>query len=137
MIGEVRGAEAIYMLAAMNTGHDGSITTLHANSPRDALSRLETMVLSGQAGLPLQAIREQINSALQLIVQQTRLENGRRMITAIAEISGIESGTVQMQQLVRFDTRLQCLSGAGVRPAIFDGALLRSESTLLKWFLQT
>ena len=137
VIGEVRGAEAIDMLAAMNTGHDGSITTLHANSPRDALSRLETMVLSGQAGLPLQAIREQINSALQLIVQQTRLENGRRMITAIAEISGIESGTVQMQQLVRFDTRLQSLSGAGVRPAIFDGALLRSEATLLKWFLQT
>jgi pilus assembly protein CpaF len=136
VIGEVRGAEAIDMLAAMNTGHDGSITTLHANSPRDALSRLETMVLSGNAGLPLQAIREQINSAIQLIVQQTRLENGRRMITAVAEISGIESGTVQMQHLVRFDTRLQCLSGAGVRPAIFDDALVRPEPTLVKWFLQ-
>ncbi len=136
VIGEVRGAEAIDMLAAMNTGHDGSITTLHANSPRDALSRLETMVLSGHAGLPLQAIREQINSALQLIVQQTRLENGRRMITAVAEISGIESGTVQMQHLVRFDTRLQCLTGAGVRPTIFDDALLQPEPTLLKWFLQ-
>ena len=136
VIGEVRGAEAIDMLAAMNTGHDGSITTLHANSPRDALSRLETMVLSGHAGLPLQAIREQINSALQLIVQQTRLENGRRMITAVAEISGIESGTVQMQHLVRFDTRLQCLTGAGVRPTIFDDALWKPEPTLLKWFLQ-
>ena len=135
VIGEVRSAEAIDMLAAMNTGHDGSITTLHANSPRDALSRLETMVLSGNAGLPLQAIREQIGSALKLIVQQTRLANGRRVITGVAEISGLESGTIQIQQLARFDARRQRLTGAGLRPAVFGDARVQSDSAMMNWFL--
>ncbi len=137
VIGEVRSAEAIDMLAAMNTGHDGSITTLHANSPRDALSRLETMVLSGNAGLPLQAIREQIGSALRLIVQQTRLPDGRRVITGLAEISGIESGTIQTQQLVRFDARRQRLTGAGLRPSVFDDVGVQPEPAIMNWFLQT
>jgi pilus assembly protein CpaF len=136
VIGEVRSAEAIDMLAAMNTGHDGSITTLHANSPRDALSRLETMVLSGNAALPLQAIREQIGSALRLIVQQTRLANGRRVITGVAEISGIESGTIQTQQLVRFDASRQRLTGAGLRPSVFDDVGVQPDSALINWFLQ-
>jgi pilus assembly protein CpaF len=136
VIGEVRSAEAIDMLAAMNTGHDGSITTLHANSPRDALSRLETMVLSGNAGLPLQAIREQIGSALQLVVQQTRLANGRRVITGVAEISGIESGTIQTQQLASFDGCQQRLSGAGLRPAVFDNSSIQPDSAMMNWFLQ-
>jgi pilus assembly protein CpaF len=136
VIGEVRSAEAIDMLAAMNTGHDGSITTLHANSPRDALSRLETMVLSANAGLPLQAIREQIGSALQLVVQQTRLANGRRVITGVAEISGVESGTIQTQQLTRFDACHQRLSGAGLRPAVFDNASIQPDPAIMKWFLQ-
>lgn len=135
VIGEVRSAEAIDMLAAMNTGHDGSITTLHANSPRDALSRLETMVLSGNAGLPLQAIREQIGSALKLIVQQTRLANGRRVITGVAEISGLESGTIQTQQLARFDARRQRLTGAGLRPAVFAEARVQPDSAMMNWFL--
>jgi pilus assembly protein CpaF len=136
VIGEVRSAEAIDMLAAMNTGHDGSITTLHANSPRDALSRLETMVLSGNAGLPLQAIREQIGSALHLVVQQTRLANGRRVITGVAEISGIESGMIQTQQLAKFDVGRQRLFGAGLRPAVFDDASGQTDPAIVKWFLQ-
>ena len=135
VIGEVRSAEAIDMLAAMNTGHDGSITTLHANSPRDALSRLETMVLSGNAGLPLQAIREQIGSALKLIVQQTRLPNGRRVITGVAEISGIESGTIQTQQLAKFDVCSQCLTGTGLRPSVFDDSRVLPHPTMMNWFL--
>jgi pilus assembly protein CpaF len=140
VIGEVRGAEAIDMLAAMNTGHEGSLTTLHANSPRDALSRLETMVLSGTAGLPLQAIREQIASGLQLVVQQTRLESGRRLITAVTEITGIESGTIQTQQLAKFDTARQCLVASGIRPSMFDDAWIKIDSsfnaTFLDWFVQ-
>ncbi len=136
VIGEVRSTEAIDMLAAMNTGHDGSITTLHANSPRDALSRLETMVLSGNAGLPLQAIREQIGSALQLVVQQTRLANGRRVITGLAEISGIESGTIQTQQLARFDVSQQRLIGAGLRPSIFDQSSDHPDPAIVNWFLK-
>jgi pilus assembly protein CpaF len=137
VIGEVRSAEAIDMLAAMNTGHDGSITTLHANSPRDALSRLETMVLSGNAGLPLQAIREQIGSALQMVVQQTRLANGRRVITGVAEITGIESGTIQTQQLARFDAAQQRLRGAGLRPSIFEQTTDHTDPSIVNWFLQT
>jgi pilus assembly protein CpaF len=135
VIGEVRSAEAIDMLAAMNTGHDGSITTLHANSPRDALSRLETMVLSGNAGLPLQAIREQIGSALKLIVQQTRLPTGRRVITGVTEISGIESGTIQTQQLAKFDVCRQRLTGAGLRPSVFGDASIQPDSAMMNWFL--
>jgi len=136
VIGEVRSAEAIDMLAAMNTGHDGSITTLHANSPRDALSRLETMVLSGNAGLPLQAIREQIGSALQLVVQQTRLANGRRVITGLAEISGMESGTIQTQQLARFDVSQQRLIGAGLRPSVFEHTSDHPDPAIVNWFLK-
>jgi len=91
------------MLQAMNTGHDGSLTTLHANSPRDALSRLETMVLMAGMDLPLTAIRDQIASAVDLIIQQARLADGRRLITAIVEVTGIESGKIQLQELFRFE----------------------------------
>lgn len=90
------------MLQAMNTGHDGSLTTLHANSPRDALARLETMVLMAGMDLPLSAIREQVASAIQLIVQQTRFACGTRMVTSITEVTGIESGKLQLQELFRF-----------------------------------
>lgn len=102
VVGECRGAEALDMLQAMNTGHDGSLTTLHANSPRDALARLETMVLMAGMDLPLTAIREQIASAVDIIVQQTRFACGKRCVTHIAEITGIESGTIQVQELFRF-----------------------------------
>lgn len=102
VVGECRGAEALDMLQAMNTGHEGSLTTLHANTPRDALARLETMVLMAGMELPLTAIREQISSAVDIIVQQTRFSCGTRMVTHIAEITGMESGTIQIQDLFKF-----------------------------------
>lgn len=105
VIGECRGAEALDMLQAMNTGHEGSLTTLHANTPRDGLARLETMILMAGADLPLPAIREQIASAVDIIVQQTRFACGTRAITHITEISGMESGRFQMQDLFLFMQR--------------------------------
>ncbi|HJV73495.1 MAG TPA: ATPase, T2SS/T4P/T4SS family [Noviherbaspirillum sp.] len=102
VVGECRGVEALDMLQAMNTGHEGSLTTLHANTPRDALARLETMVLMAGMDLPLAAIREQIASAVDLIVQQSRFACGTRMVTSITEITGMESGKIQIQELFRF-----------------------------------
>ncbi len=102
VVGECRGAEALDMLQAMNTGHEGSLTTLHANTPRDGLARLETMVLMAGMDLPLQAIREQINSAVDIIVQQTRFSCGTRMVTSITEVTGMESGKIQLQEIFRF-----------------------------------
>lgn len=103
VVGECRGGEALDMLQAMNTGHDGSLTTLHANSPRDALARLETLVLMAGMDLPLTAIREQIASAVDIIVQQTRFSCGARKVTSISEITGMEGGTIQLQELFRFE----------------------------------
>jgi len=103
VVGECRGGEALDMLQAMNTGHDGSLTTAHANSPRDALSRLEVMVLMAGMDLPVAAIREQIASAVQVVVQQTRFACGSRKVTRIAEITGVDHGTIQMQELFRFE----------------------------------
>lgn len=102
VVGECRGGEALDMLQAMNTGHDGSLTTGHANSPRDMLRRLEVMVLMAGMDLPVQAIREQIASAVQLIVQQTRFGDGSRRITSISEITGMEQSTIQLNEIFRF-----------------------------------
>ena len=102
VIGECRGAEALDMLQAMNTGHNGSLTTAHANTPRDLLSRLEVMVLMAGMDLPVQAIREQMASAVNLIVQQARFACGIRRIVSITEVTGMEGGRVQMQDLFRF-----------------------------------
>jgi pilus assembly protein CpaF len=102
VVGECRGAEALDMLQAMNTGHEGSLTTLHANTPRDGLSRLETMVLMAGMDLPLVAIREQITSAVDIVVQQTRFACGTRMVSNIVEITGMESGKIQIQELFKF-----------------------------------
>ncbi|HEY9720449.1 MAG TPA: ATPase, T2SS/T4P/T4SS family, partial [Oscillatoriaceae cyanobacterium] len=102
IVGEVRGGEALDMLQAMNTGHDGSLATGHANTPRDALARLETMVLMAGMELPVRAIREQIGSAIQLIVQQTRLADGSRKIVKISEITGLEGEVIAMQDLFEF-----------------------------------
>ena len=104
IVGEVRGGETLDMLQAMNTGHDGSLTTAHANSPRDAISRIETMVLMAGLELPIKAIREQINSAIDIIVQQTRLRDGTRKITAICEIVGMEGDIITTQNIFTFDT---------------------------------
>ncbi len=102
VIGECRGSEALDMLQAMNTGHEGSLTTLHANTPRDALSRLETMVMMAGMDLPVSVIREQVSSAVDIIVQQTRFACGARKITYITEITGMEGGRIQAQDLFRF-----------------------------------
>jgi len=103
IVGETRGGEALDMLQAMNTGHDGSLSTVHANSPRDAVSRLETMVLMAGMELPSRAIREQITSALDLIVQITRMRDGSRRITHITEVHGMEGQVVTLQDLFLFD----------------------------------
>lgn len=103
IVGEVRGAEALDMLQAMNTGHEGSLSTIHANSPRDALSRLETMVLMAGFDLPVHAIREQVSSALDVLIHLSRLPDGTRRVTLITEIESMEGDTVVMQDLYQFD----------------------------------
>jgi pilus assembly protein CpaF len=103
VVGEVRGEEALDMLQAMNTGHDGSLTTVHANTPRDALSRIETMIAMGATNLPERAMRQQISSAIQLVVQQTRLSDGSRKVTSISEITGMEGDVITMQEIFVFD----------------------------------
>jgi pilus assembly protein CpaF len=103
IVGEVRGAEALDMLQAMNTGHDGSLSTLHCNSPRDALSRLETMVLMSGMDLPVRAIREQVASAVDLIVHISRLRDGTRRVTQISEVNGMEGDIITMTDLYKFD----------------------------------
>jgi pilus assembly protein CpaF len=105
IVGEVRGAEALDMLQAMNTGHDGSLTTIHANSPRDALSRLETMVLMAGTELPSRAIREQISSAIHIIVHVRRYEDGVRRVESVTELTGLEGLTPQTQEIFRFERR--------------------------------
>ncbi len=105
VVGECRGAEALDMLQAMNTGHEGSLTTAHANSPRDMLSRMEVMVLMAGMDLPIAAIREQIASAIDIIVQQSRFPDGSRKITYITEVTGMESGVIQMQDIFRFEQK--------------------------------
>ena len=103
LVGEVRGPEAIDMLQAMNTGHEGSLTTLHANSPRDALSRIETMVLMAGMDLPLQAVREQIASGIDLIVHIDRLSDGTRRVAGVSDVTGMEGPTIQLNELFSFD----------------------------------
>jgi pilus assembly protein CpaF len=102
VVGECRGAEALDMLQALNTGHDGSLTTLHSNTPRDAISRIETMALMAGIDFPVRVIREQIGSAIQLVVQQARMRDGSRKITHVTEIAGMEGDKVLLQELFRF-----------------------------------
>ena len=103
IVGEVRSKETLDMLQAMNTGHDGSLTTTHANSPRDAVSRLETMVMMGGVELPSKAIRDQIASAIDLIVQQSRLRDGTRKVVSVTEVTGMEGNVVQMQDIFKYE----------------------------------
>lgn len=103
VVGEVRGGEALDMLQAMNTGHDGSLTTLHANSPRDMLARLETLVLMAGMDLPHRAIREQISSAIDLVIHQERMRDGTRKIVSISEIQGMEGDVITMSEIFRFE----------------------------------
>lgn len=128
IVGEVRSGEALDMLQAMNTGHDGSLTTGHANTPRDMLSRLETMVLMAGMDLPVRAIREQISSALDVIVQQSRLRDGSRKITHITEVLGMEGDTIVLQDIFRFEQTgidkqgkvLGYYRSTGIRPHFID-----------------
>jgi len=103
IVGEVRGEEALDMLQAMNTGHDGSLTTVHANTPRDALTRIETMIAMGAINLPEKAMRQQIASAIQFVIQQTRLSDGSRKVTSISEITGMEGDIISMQEIFVFE----------------------------------
>jgi pilus assembly protein CpaF len=103
VVGEVRSEEALDMLQAMNTGHDGSLTTVHANTPRDALTRIETMIAMGATNLPERAMRQQISSAIQIIVQQTRLADGSRRVTSITEITGMEGDIITTQEIFQFE----------------------------------
>jgi len=123
VMGECRGEEAIDMLQAMNTGHDGSLTTIHANTPRDALGRLETMVNMANLNLPERAIRQQISSALNLVVQLSRMTDGTRKIMSIAEITGMEGEVVCMQELFKFER--EGLSETGAVRGRFRGAGIR------------
>lgn len=124
VVGECRGGETLDMLQAMNTGHDGSLTTLHANTPRDALSRTETMVLMSGMDLPIKVIRQQISAAVDLIVQQTRLKDGSRKVTAITEVAGMEGDTIVLTDIFRFEQTgissdgkvIGALKPTGIRP---------------------
>jgi len=128
IVGEVRGAEALDMLQAMNTGHDGSISTIHANAPRDALSRIETMVLMAGFDLPSKAIREQISSALNVILQLSRMSDGTRKVVTVSEVTGMEGDVVVMQDIFVFEKRgvdrdgkvLGEYRATGVRPKFLD-----------------
>ncbi|HEX8599564.1 MAG TPA: CpaF family protein [Chloroflexia bacterium] len=127
VVGECRGGEALDMLQAMNTGHDGSLTTLHANSPRDALGRLETMCLMAGMELPVRAIREQIASAVDLFVQQERMKDGTRKLTSVTEVQGMEGDVVVMQEIFLFEqTGLEGgkivgrMKPTGIRPKFID-----------------
>jgi pilus assembly protein CpaF len=103
VVGEVRGGEALDMLQAMNTGHDGSLTTIHANTPRDAISRVETLVLMAGMDLPLKVVRQQISSAVDLIVQQTRLKDGQRKVTQVTEVAGMEGDIIVLTDIFKFN----------------------------------
>ena len=128
VIGEVRSEEALDMLQAMNTGHDGSLTTVHANTPRDALTRIETMIAMGATNLPEKAMRQQIASAIQIVMQQTRLADGSRKVTTISEITGMEGDVITMQDIFVFEkvgiTKEGRVAGrfraTGVRPKVAE-----------------
>ena len=135
IVGECRAGEALDMLQAMNTGHDGSMSTGHANSPRDMLSRLETMVLMAGVDLPLRAIREQIASAVDLIVQQTRLKDGTRRIVNITEVQGMEGDVIVMQDVFVFEQtgvvegKIQGrLKPTGIRPKFVEKFEVRAST---------
>ena len=119
VIGEVRGGEALDMLQAMNTGHDGSLTTGHSNSPRDMLSRLETMVLMAGMDLPVRAIREQIASAIDMVIHQARLKDGSRKITHITEVQGMEGDTIILQDIFVLNEK-GTFTATGIRPKFME-----------------
>jgi len=127
VLGEVRGGEALDMIQAMNTGHDGSLSTIHANTARDALSRVETMMLMAGINLPARALREQVSSALDLIIQQSRLSDGSRKVTEVAEVTGLEGDVITTQMIYRFEQKdvkdgkvIGQFVSTGVRPTFVE-----------------
>jgi pilus assembly protein CpaF len=133
VVGEVRGGEALDMLQAMNTGHDGSMTTIHSNSPRDTLRRIETMVLMAGMELPLKAIREQVASAIDLIVHMNRMRDGTRRVVQVTEVQGLEGDTIVMQDLFVFDQTgfqngrvIGQLKPTGLRPKFSEKFILNN-----------
>jgi len=142
VVGEVRGEEALDMLQAMNTGHDGSMTTVHANSPRDAIARIETMALMANLNLPEKAVRRQIASAVQLIVQIARFTDGSRRVTHVTEISGMEDEVVSLQDVFVFDKQgispdgrvMGAFTATGVRPNFSERLNASGISVLASWF---
>jgi pilus assembly protein CpaF len=128
IIGECRGEEALDMLQAMNTGHDGSMTTVHANTPRDVISRLEVMVTQGGGNMPLSAIRQQIAAAVDLIIQVARLSDGTRRVISVTEVTGMEGEVVTLQDLFVFEKRgvnqegrvIGRFSATGIRPKFYE-----------------
>src|SRR5690606_19531322 len=128
IIGECRGGETLDMLQAMNTGHEGSLTTCHANTPRDAIARLETMIMMAGYEMPIKAMRQQIASAVDLIVQANRLQGGPRKVTHITEVLGMEQDTIVMQDIFKFvqegvDENGRCVGhflSTGIRPSFMD-----------------
>ncbi|HET9265138.1 MAG TPA: CpaF family protein [Vicinamibacterales bacterium] len=128
VVGEVRGEEALDMLQAMNTGHDGSLTTVHANTPRDALTRIETMISMGAMNLPEKAMRHQISSAIQLVIQQSRMSDGTRKVVSVSEITGMEGDVITMQEIFCFEKLGVAQEGkvigrfraTGVRPKVCE-----------------
>lgn len=142
VVGEVRGEEALDMLQAMNTGHDGSMTTVHANSPRDAIARIETMALMANLNLPEKAVRRQIASAVQLIVQISRFTDGSRRVTHVTEISGMEDDVVSLQDVFVFDKQgispdgrvLGAFTATGVRPNFSERLNASGINVLASWF---
>jgi pilus assembly protein CpaF len=148
----VKGGEALDMLQAMNTGHDGSLTTVHANTPRDAMSRIETLVLMAGMDLPLKVVRQQVSSAVDLIVQQTRLKDGQRKVTAVTEVAGMEGDIIVLTDIFKFNqtgvttdgkcwqvmpqdpTQLHAAAGSGfdLGTEIFARSVWQSEYAALK-----
>jgi pilus assembly protein CpaF len=128
IVGEVRGAEALDMLQAMNTGHDGSLSTVHSNSPRDGLHRIETMVLMAGYDLPLRAIRQHVSAALDLLVHIDRLEDGSRRVVQVTEVLRMESDVIQLQDIFEFEIQSvapdRTITGAlrptGLRPVFLE-----------------
>jgi pilus assembly protein CpaF len=128
VLGEVRGSEVIDMLQAMNTGHEGSLTTIHANTARDALSRLENLVNMGGVQIPIKTLRQQISSAIHIVIQTARLTDGSRKITSIQEITGMEGDMISMQEIFTYErtgtgnagTVLGHFRATGLRPLVAD-----------------
>jgi len=145
VVGEVRGEEALDMLQAMNTGHDGSLTTVHANNPRDAVARIETMALMANLNLPEKAVRRQIASAISLIVQISRFNDGTRRITAMTEITGMEEDVVSMQDVFVFEKHgispdgkvIGAFSATGIRPKFAERLQASGISVPGSWFEQS